>query len=41
MKKIIGIVVLIALGVAAQSCGGGEKCPAYSHTTAQDAAVNV
>mgnify|MGYP003637881799 CR=1 FL=1 len=30
MKKVIAILALGAIGVLAQSCGAGEKCPAYS-----------
>lgn len=30
MKKVIGVLAIIILGVVAQSCGSGEKCPAYS-----------
>ncbi len=30
MKKVFVIVVLAVLGFAAQSCGGGEKCPTYT-----------
>lgn len=29
MKKLIGVFALIILGLVAQSCGSGEKCPAY------------
>lgn len=41
MKKIFGILMLLALGVLAQSCGSTEKCPAYSQATAQAEAVKV
>lgn len=30
MKKVIGVLALIILGIVAQSCGSGEKCPAYT-----------
>lgn len=33
MKKILVILVVAAAGLAAQSCGGGEKCPTYTQTS--------
>ena len=30
MKKVIGVLAIIALGILSQSCGSSEKCPAYS-----------
>jgi len=30
MKKILAIVLILAAGMALQSCGGAEKCPAYT-----------
>ncbi len=30
MKKAIVALVLMTAAFAVQSCGGGEKCPAYS-----------
>ncbi len=40
MKKVIGILVLVAMGFLAQSCGSGEKCPAYSKAPASNEVVN-
>ncbi len=40
MKKIIGILALVAMGIIAQSCGSGEKCPAYSQAPASNEVVN-
>jgi len=40
MKKVIAVLTLVAVGVLAQSCGGSEKCPAYSYNTAQADASN-
>ncbi len=40
MKKIVGILALLALGIVAQSCGSGEKCPAYSRAEAPNEVVN-
>lgn len=40
MKKIIGILALLALGIMAQSCGGGEKCPAYSAAPSAEQVVD-
>ena len=33
MKKWIVITLLAVFGVVAQSCGSGEKCPAYSQAS--------
>jgi hypothetical protein len=30
MKKIFAVILFLSLGLALQSCGGAEKCPAYS-----------
>ncbi len=30
MKRKIAIVLIMAAGLVAQSCGSYEKCPAYS-----------
>lgn len=36
MKKWTIITLLAVLGIAAQSCGSGEKCPAYSQAPATE-----
>ena len=33
MKKILVILVISAVGLMAQSCGGAEKCPAYTNVS--------
>ena len=30
MKRLFAVLLLVVLGVVAQSCGSSEKCPAYS-----------
>lgn len=30
MKKVLLILAVVAAGIVAQSCGGAEKCPAYT-----------
>ena len=40
MKKVIAVLTLVVVGVLAQSCGGSEKCPAYSYNTADAATFN-
>jgi hypothetical protein len=37
MKKVIVILVIGVAGMVAQSCGAGEKCPAYSENNLEQA----
>lgn len=40
MKKVIGAIAIIVLGMVAQSCGSGEKCPAYTQAPVNQEVVN-
>jgi len=41
MKKVIAVLALILAGVIAQSCGSGEKCPAYTKAPVENGEVSV